>query len=51
MSDLMILVIVAAIVVLAGLYVYRAKKRGHKCVGCPHSKTCGSQTCSCGERD
>ncbi len=51
MSDLVILVIVAAVVALAGLYVYRAKKRGQKCVGCPHSKKCGSKTCSCGELD
>ena len=51
MSDLVILVSVAAVVALAGLYVYRAKKRGHKCVGCPHSKTCGSKTCSCGDFD
>ena len=44
MADLIILLVVAAILAAAGLYVYKAKKSGHKCVGCPHSKTC-SGTC------
>ena len=49
MTDLIILGIIAAIVVLAGLYVYRAKKRGQRCIGCPNGKNCGSKTCSCGK--
>ena len=35
---------IAAIVLVVGaavLYIIRAKKRGEKCVGCPHSKQCG----------
>ena len=24
----------------AALYLLRAKKRGNKCIGCPHSATC-----------
>ena len=49
MTDLIIILIVAAVVALAGLYVYKPKKSGQKCVGCPHSKTCGSKNCSCGK--
>lgn len=42
--------IVLAIVLLiiaggAALYLYRAKKRGEHCVGCPYAKQCGG---SCG---
>lgn len=48
MSDFIIIVVVAAILILAGLYVYKAKKSGQKCIGCPHSKTCGSKNCGCG---
>ncbi len=29
----------------AGLYLYKAKKRGQKCVGCPYAQTCGKCTC------
>ena len=49
MTDILILLVVAAVVALAGWYVYKAKKNGQKCVGCPHSKTCGSKNCSCGK--
>ncbi len=31
----------------AGFYVYKAKKQGSVCIGCPHAKTCGKKTC-CG---
>ncbi len=41
MEDLIVLLIVAIIVVLAGLYVYKAKKNGKKCIGCPYAETCG----------
>ena len=49
MTDILILLVVAAVVALAGWYVYKAKKSGQKCVGCPHSKTCSSKNCSCGK--
>ena len=40
MADIIIIVIVAAIVGLAGLYIYKAKKKGVKCIGCPDSGSC-----------
>ena len=49
MTDLIIILVGAAVLALAGLYVYKAKKSGQKCVGCPHSKTCGSKNCSSGK--
>ena len=47
MTDLIIILVVAAVLALAGWYGYKAKKSGQKCVGCAHSKTCGSKNCSC----
>lgn len=35
------IIIVAVIVVLAGLYIYKAKKNGKKCIGCPYADSCG----------
>lgn len=32
----------------AGLYLYKAKKRGEHCVGCPYSGKCGSNSCNYG---
>ena len=47
MADSIIILVVAAILALAGLYVYKAKKSGQKCIGCPHSKTCSGNCCGC----
>ena len=46
MTDYIIIFVVLVILGLAGLYIYRAKKNGQKCIGCPHSKTCGN-ACQC----
>ena len=40
MTDLIVLVVLAVIISLAALYVYKEKKRGTVCVGCPHAQTC-----------
>ena len=49
MTDFVIIVVVLAVVGLAAGYVIKAKKNGQKCIGCPHSKSCGSSTaCTCG---
>lgn len=50
MENIIILVIVAVIVGLAARYVYRAKKNGAKCIGCPSGHSCGSNVsgCNCG---
>lgn len=47
-TDIFIIIIIAIILALAGFYVYRAKKSGKKCIGCPDSGSCssGEHTCS-----
>ena len=50
MTDIIIVLVVLAIVAGAGLYIYKAKKAGATCVGCPHAKSCGSSNCSCGSK-
>ena len=47
MEDIIIIVIIAAIVGLAGWYVYKAKKSGAKCIGCAAGKS-GCSGSSCG---
>lgn len=50
MENLIILAVVAVIVTLSGRYLYRAKKRGTRCIGCPggcsRNGSCGG--CQCG---
>lgn len=39
-EEIIIIVLLAVILVAAILYIYKAKKRGEKCIGCPYSKQC-----------
>ena len=53
MEDLIIIAVILVIVGGAAWYVYKAKKSGKKCIGCPDagSCTCGkgeSSGCGCG---
>ena len=41
MTDAIIIAIVLVIVAAALTYIIRAKKRGVKCIGCPHGGKCG----------
>ena len=53
--DFLILAVIAAVLFLAVWYIYRAKKGGKKCIGCPDSGSC-SGSCNgncagcCGKR-
>lgn len=49
MENIIVLIIVAIIVVLAGVYIFKSKKSGKKCIGCPYAETCGKNSISsCG---
>lgn len=45
MSNLIVIALIAAIVGASALYIYKANKRGVKCVGCPDSGSCASKSC------
>ena len=46
-----ILVIVLVLIVgLAALYIYKQKKSGAACIGCPYAKECGSK-CKCNSKN
>ena len=48
--DFVILALVIAIVGGAAYYIYKAKKSGKKCIGCPDSGSCSGNCagCACG---
>lgn len=49
--DYGIILVILLILGTAGLYVYKAKKSGKKCIGCPDSGSgCGGNCsgCNCG---
>ena len=45
MDNIIIIAAVVLIVALAGLYVFREKKKGKKCIGCPEGGKCTSGDC------
>ena len=48
MVDFLVILLLLAIVGAAGIHVYRAKKAGQKCIGCPAAKSC-SGCCASGK--
>ena len=53
MENIIAAIVIIAIVAAAGLYIYKAKKSGKKCIGCPDSGSCSGKcgSCSCHESD
>ena len=45
--DYVIIALVALILGGAAWYVWRAKKKGAKCIGCPDAKTCSGNCGGC----
>lgn len=41
MANLITAAVLFAVIGAAGIYLVRAKRRGERCVGCPHSGHCG----------
>ena len=47
MVDLIAFAVIAAAVGLAAGYIYKEKKRGAKCIGCPDAGSCSGNCGSC----
>jgi len=45
MDDYLILAVLIVIVGAASFYIWKAKKNGQKCIGCPDAKSCASKSC------
>ena len=43
MENIIIILIVLVIVLLTGLYIFKSKKKGKKCIGCPYTEDCPSK--------
>ena len=50
MENVIIIAIIAFIVLLSARYVYKAKKNGKKCIGCP-SRNCNGCGCNTDKKD
>ena len=45
MTDILALGVLVLILGAAIGYIVRQKKKGAKCIGCPHAQTCQSKCC------
>ena len=43
MADVIVVAVVVLAIAAAVYYIYRAKKNGKKCIGCPYSGQCGGR--------
>ena len=46
--DIIIVAVLALILGLAARYVYKTKKSGRKCIGCPSGGSCSGNCTCCG---
>lgn len=56
LPEIIVIGIIALIVFAAIFYIIKAKKSGQKCIGCPYSKTCKSNSensscCTCNNQN
>lgn len=54
MVDLIVAIVLLVIIGVAGIYIWKAKKKGVKCIGCPSAAQCSGKcsgkmcaSCSC----
>lgn len=45
--DLILIIVILAIMSAASYKIYKEKKRGAKCVGCPYSQSSDGNGCNC----
>ena len=50
MENVILIAIIFIAVGGALRYIYKAKKSGQACIGCPYSKQCGGKHGNCSER-
>ena len=50
LTDIVIVVVIAVILGVAVWYIYRSKKKGKKCIGCP-GDCCSSCDCCNGQNE
>lgn len=45
--DIVIVAVILLILIAAGWFIYKSKKSGKKCIGCPDSGSCSGGCGSC----
>ncbi len=48
-TDYIVIAVIALVLISAAYAIWRSKKKGRKCIGCPHSGSCSSCGGACGK--
>ena len=48
MENIILIVIIVLVLSSASFYIYKSKKSGKKCIGCPDSGSCNRNCAGCG---
>ncbi|MBR5253119.1 MAG: FeoB-associated Cys-rich membrane protein [Clostridia bacterium] len=48
MENIILIALIVLIIASASFYIYKSKKSGKKCIGCPDSATCNRNCAGCG---
>ena len=51
MENILLIAVLTLILGGAAYYVYKAKKKGKKCIGCPAGGNCSSCHCGCSQQE
>ena len=55
LTDIIAVAVIAAVVGLAVMYIVKERKKGNRCIGCPHAKTCAKNSkensCCCSSKN
>lgn len=44
MIDVCLIFIILFLIIIASIYIYRSRKKGHKCVGCSGNCSCSTKS-------
>ena len=51
LTDIIAVMVIVAVVGLAVMYIVKERKKGNRCIGCPHADACAKRAkegnCSC----
>lgn len=50
MENVIIIAVLISVIFLSAFYIYKAKKNGKKCIGCPYACSCEKKSntaCNC----
>ena len=47
MDNLIVIAVLVVVIGGAAIYVFKQRKKGVKCIGCPNGNDCSGNCCSC----